>query len=75
MKRVILFITLFFTTLSFAQTKFEKDFFHLTNLVRCNPKYVATLIQKEYNQIRFDKDSLKVVIDILNKFILSDYRE
>jgi hypothetical protein len=69
MKRILLFITLFVSTTLFAQTKFEKDFFHLTNLVRTNPKFVASLIKNESNKIlsNFNKDSLDNVICILNK--------
>lgn len=71
MKRILLFITLFFTTISFAQTKFEKDVFDYTNMVRTNPKGFAKLIQNDSSVLKiFGKDSIQSVVKILNNLDL-----
>ena len=74
MKRILLFIAMFISTIAFSQTIFEKGFFHLVNLVRTNPKLVSSLIQNEskWELSWIDQDSLKNVISILSKLPARD---
>lgn len=68
MKNILFFLFTFSILFVSCQTKFEKDFFNLTNLVRTNPKLVASLIQKSDEELlEFNPDSIENVIAILNR--------
>ena len=67
MKFILSVLLTFVFTFTFSQTKFEKEFFNYSNMVRTNPKGLAVIISKDsFVNVRFDKDSIKNVISILN---------